>query len=453
MRTAPVISVFALLLGTGAIAIVSLLATLFWLTDRIDQTTQRHEQRTHELLLEEWLNTLTLATYDYAFWDFAYDLVLDGDAEAIYDNIGSGATESDLFDWIFLMNGQAETSFAFGPEEAGATAEDLDQANLEPFFDRLRELPPENHEMVTGFSLWNGGIAALAVAWITPNDIVEMQGADLPIMVSIRSIDADALAALAVATGVDDIAVVLGRHPEAPNQISISGPTGIVSHLSWTPLSPGRDLRAQVLPFTILLSFTILLVCLSASLFFRRQAIRLEATKRMAETDPLTDLLNRAGLQERINSADYLRRFRRGEFAAISIDLNRLKELNDTHGHEVGDQAIRITAERISRALGDNDGTAARLGGDEFVAVVLSPSPALSAQEIGERIADLCEEPIVFGTHRQAVRPAIGIALAKADADWLAVLKQSDNAMYWAKDQGIMQPVFFDRIGKVSDAA
>lgn len=153
---------------------------------------------------------------------------------------------------------------------------------------------------------------------------------------------------------------------------------------------------------------------------------------RQATHDPLTDLPNRALLNDRLTQA--MARVRRSgaPLAVLFIDLNGFKSVNDLHGHRVGDEVLREVATRI-RAVIRADDTAARLGGDEFV-VVAEGVDAEIAHQVAARLDAAIAAPISVGERQFVVSGAIGVAWASPDAtDPAELLDRADRAMYDAK--------------------
>jgi diguanylate cyclase (GGDEF)-like protein len=152
--------------------------------------------------------------------------------------------------------------------------------------------------------------------------------------------------------------------------------------------------------------------------------------------------LNRAGLAEVLRQKNVLQSLEKGHLAAIYLDLNKFKALNDTYGHEAGDLALRVMAQRLQSSVRKLD-IVARLGGDEFVCVILDTDPEAAALIAAKRILNLSETPISLDGTEQLVMPSIGIAVATEGTQWETVLSQSDAAMYWAKQEKVDHPVVF----------
>jgi diguanylate cyclase (GGDEF)-like protein len=156
----------------------------------------------------------------------------------------------------------------------------------------------------------------------------------------------------------------------------------------------------------------------------------------LATRDKLTNILNRATLQEDLKQAIKLAGRSNGGVAFLYIDLDRFKWVNDTLGHNVGDKLLIQVCRRMSAVLRDSD-IIARMGGDEF-AVVLSDVDALqSAQNIATKIIAAVSEPFRYNEHRLNISCSVGIALYPMHGEQVEeLIRHADLAMYQAKKQG-----------------
>lgn len=152
-------------------------------------------------------------------------------------------------------------------------------------------------------------------------------------------------------------------------------------------------------------------------------------------------MTNRAGLDALLATAPVTQAIEKGNIAVIYLDLNGFKRLNDHHGHDAGDRALQIIADRIGRAVRAEDHVI-RLGGDEFLCVLIDRDARQAADHVAERIIAATELPIRIGDISYVLRPSIGIALGGPDMDWGQLVKNADRAMYRAKMTGVHLPVF-----------
>jgi len=157
---------------------------------------------------------------------------------------------------------------------------------------------------------------------------------------------------------------------------------------------------------------------------------------RLAFFDPLTHLPNRALLNDRMKLALANAERNSQGIGVIFIDLNRFKEINDIHGHDVGDEVLVESARRFQASLRQGE-TLARLGGDEFVVIVDSDDLNILTI-VAERLQQsLIEQPITLKGHSFSVGLSAGIALYPLDGlTGDELLKCADIAMYRAKNRG-----------------
>jgi diguanylate cyclase (GGDEF)-like protein/PAS domain S-box-containing protein len=155
-----------------------------------------------------------------------------------------------------------------------------------------------------------------------------------------------------------------------------------------------------------------------------------ERTRYEALHDPLTGLANRTLLRDRLHHA--LARRERGATAALFVDLDNFKQVNDAHGHAAGDEVLVEIARRLHTAVRPGD-TIARLGGDEFVAVC-EGIDVEAALAVGRRLQDAIELPLSTGGVEHRLTGSIGIAIGDTDPD--ALLGDADAASYRAKAAG-----------------
>jgi diguanylate cyclase (GGDEF)-like protein len=161
-------------------------------------------------------------------------------------------------------------------------------------------------------------------------------------------------------------------------------------------------------------------------------AAREEQILRLAYRDVLTDLPNRTLFNDRLNVALEIARRVSGPLTVLLMDLDRFKQINDTLGHQTGDEVLKHAARRLRGMLRKAD-TIARLGGDEFI-ILLADTGTEGAKQIAAKILQALEEPIVIGDHSLDVRASIGIASFPADGEDAETLtRHADSAMYAAK--------------------
>lgn len=162
-----------------------------------------------------------------------------------------------------------------------------------------------------------------------------------------------------------------------------------------------------------------------------------EEIELIAFHDALTGLPNRRLLLDRLQQAIALRERLDGLLAVCFMDLDGFKAVNDAHGHDAGDELLRIMASRIQRCVREND-TVARLGGDEFVLVLTHLSNKEECEYAIQRVLRAASKPVVLSNGKAVqVSTSMGVAFCPEfgiDADVL--INQADAAMYKAKRAG-----------------
>jgi diguanylate cyclase (GGDEF)-like protein len=165
---------------------------------------------------------------------------------------------------------------------------------------------------------------------------------------------------------------------------------------------------------------------------------RAEAELELRAThDDLTGLLNRLAMENEIDRAMQRARVQESAVAALFIDLDGFKPINDTYGHAVGDDVLRAVAQRITGAVRSSD-RVARLGGDEFVVLIGSLSDRTDAEQTARRVLDALHHPVDLGELVVPIAASVGVAVVDAplDASAQSLLDLADRAMYTAKQAG-----------------
>lgn len=165
----------------------------------------------------------------------------------------------------------------------------------------------------------------------------------------------------------------------------------------------------------------------------------------LASYDMLTGLPNRYLLNDRLEQGLNLARRHGGKVAVMFIDLDHFKKINDILGHDVGDELLKMVAERLKSCLRRSD-TLARQGGDEFVAVLGDIESEDEVTFVAEKmIGSLCGQ-FSIREHQLAISTSIGVSIYPDDgADTVTLLRSADMAMYRAKDAGRNRFQYFEQ--------
>ncbi len=178
-----------------------------------------------------------------------------------------------------------------------------------------------------------------------------------------------------------------------------------------------------------------------------------EELARLADTDQLTGLLNRRGFEKAAAQVLELAG-RNGQPAAIMMcDIDHFKSINDTYGHDFGDQSIKHVAKVIAQSLAAHGGIAGRFGGEEFV-VLLPQSTTAAAKLAAEELRIACAlQPVAFDGKSAKITMSVGVAGAmQVESDLGRLITHADSALYRAKRSG-RNRVEADQVETVATAA
>jgi diguanylate cyclase (GGDEF)-like protein len=153
----------------------------------------------------------------------------------------------------------------------------------------------------------------------------------------------------------------------------------------------------------------------------------------LANHDPLTGLPNKRLALDRLQQALLMGQRSGVNTALLFIDLDGFKAVNDTHGHDAGDELLRVLSRRLQDLMRLSD-TVARLGGDEFIVIMPELGEPVQAEYIAKRVLTAVAEPLQIKGHRVVVGASIGIAYGRGHGDTpQALLQAADEAMYHVK--------------------
>ncbi len=161
--------------------------------------------------------------------------------------------------------------------------------------------------------------------------------------------------------------------------------------------------------------------------------VREKRARHQAMHDSATGLPNATLFKDRLQNALAQARRHSWKLAVMFIDLDDFKQINDEHGHDVGDGVLRLVAERLQAFVRGGD-TVSRRSGDEFLFLMLEAKNEANAREMAQRMVDLVSQPAVVEGVELTIRASVGLAMFPDDGtSGRALLKHADLAMYEAK--------------------
>jgi diguanylate cyclase (GGDEF)-like protein/PAS domain S-box-containing protein len=183
-------------------------------------------------------------------------------------------------------------------------------------------------------------------------------------------------------------------------------------------------------------------VCLLSDITESKQ--QQQQLEQLAHYDPLTNLPNRVLFADRFSQVIAHSKRTSKQLAVCFLDLDDFKSVNDTYGHDMGDQLLMEVAKRIKTALREGD-TASRQGGDEFTLLLGGIKSITHCEQILSRIQNALAQPYVISEHNFEISASLGVTLYPTDnSDLGTLLRHADQAMYQAKSAGKNQFHFFN---------
>jgi diguanylate cyclase (GGDEF)-like protein len=426
------------------VTVVTVVLATLWMAHKQNEQAQQATLTMVRGGLAAWEDQVQAFTRDYALWDEAFDAFNARDNEWLYENYGSGITETEIADVMVLFGQDGTITYESVKEEL----------QTDPRMIFTPEIVAQIQEIAKGISVPDGetrggylrsgdDIVMIAVAHITPvSRVAEVDTTKLPYMVLGLYLSEDRLGELGQKFLIEDLHMELGRPTPAVAEGGfpvISDMTGKpIAAMIWSPPTPGfAVLRNVFLPLTVGIALSCLFAIATA---FRTRNItaKLAANEAAAvvasRRDNLTGLTNRYGFNELLDSDEFKQSSEAGERALVYVDINGFKAVNDSIGHHGGDELVTLLAARLKAAL--PPGTVfARIGGDEFAAALRGKNVKDTAAGAAASMVHAFDEPFTVSGFEFHATAAVGYAIANApDITPAELLRRADLAMYLAKN-------------------
>nr|WP_295888379.1 diguanylate cyclase [uncultured Devosia sp.] len=443
--------VIAILVTTGTVA-----SFVTWSVGRTDDHALARQTRLLEQALADQMAAVPVGQEDLAVWDEAVTAVAERDVDWLNENIGATAFNAYGQSRVYLLDANGKPIYAMRDGgQVPAKAVEAVRETLAPLIEQLHSL--DNLAAIDAYNNFIGEAPPSAVDIA----LIEDRPAIVSVMPMLLNVSTDfapvgeepVFAAVvlldeAMAGELETQYLFEGARFEtnpdvtgAQAAFAVRNSAGQpIAWFKWQPDRPGARILSDTMPALLgaLLVTGAIIVVLMRNL--QRASTQLQAERADAQHramhDPLTGLGNRALFRDRLDTA--LRNLPRGEprLALLALDLDRFKQVNDTLGHEAGDELLRQASSRITGMLRPSD-TLARLGGDEFAIIQPGITTHGDAGRLAQRVIDALQPPFQLSGKAIQIGVSIGIAtapdLAQTDADLVA---RADDALYQAKSGG-----------------
>jgi len=450
-------------------AMVLLVMLVIFLVDRFDQTAVAREQSMVESGFAQHVQELNELVVPQVDWDKAVQKIdREFDVEFADLDFGNQLYNFDGFTHSFFVNGDGDVTYAYIKGSHVAPAKFLPfrriverllvpiriaEARRGPIRPHAQGKGPVTRPIqANGFAMIDGQVYVVLASLIQPDlGYVQPKGPRASVSINAMPIDGKTLSAFAAKYQIDDLRLVPASDPASDRAtVAMHGPDGAgIAKLSWVPRRPGTALlHRMIMPLISAMA----MLTLVAWTIVRRSAVVVDEllasemrARHLAYHDTLTLLPNRALLFERLRAMLDAPPARQPLLAIMCIDLDRFKEVNDTLGHQAGDELLKVMADRL-RAIsrGEKHAFTARLGGDEFV-LVSRAADREQVFDLAQRCLTMLLTPIDSEFGRLDVGCSIGVAVIDGTVrEPSLALRQADLALYRAKARGRGCIIFYE---------
>jgi diguanylate cyclase (GGDEF)-like protein len=456
----------AVLLPVAAAILVTLgLAAAFviWSADRTDERALARQQSLATRIVATARSTIEGEQGTAVLRPEATEAFLGDkpDMDAIETQFGIAEYDDYSHDRVYVLDPDLKPVFAASEGKTRPVAAyDVDRTVIDPLAVRFRS--SENVAAIAAFedgdadwppqlSDWVvlDGRVALATVMPIVSDWTDQEQTpgNYYLHALVRYLDDDLASGLIDQYMLDGIAFA-ATPASAPDQLAlpIADASGrFIAWFKWTPERPGRELLTETLPASLGLLAVVGLIIALLLFSLARSTRALERARadalHRATHDPLTGLANRALFTERLERAPL-------PLTLLALDLDRFKAVNDTFGHEAGDELLRQVAARLSPLIGEND-VLARLGGDEFMMLLSGDADSRRIADLASGIVRTLGEPFRLATGTANIGVSVGIATALTD-ERSDLVSRADFALYDAKESGRNTLRVFDDLQKAA---
>ncbi|MCX5493118.1 EAL domain-containing protein [Kaistia dalseonensis] len=380
---------------------------------------------------------------DYAWWEAGYNAYMAHDEAWVDANFGSGIRDTQISDILVIIAPDGTVPYAWAIDDDHGKPREIFSPDIRAKIKKLAEgMPVENEAARPAYFRIGNDILLIAVARIAPvSRASEVDPATLPFLVQGVYLKHERLHTLGKQFLIED----LGLDIESPDDSVAAGfppikdfNGNVIGAFVWTPPTPGfavlRNVLAPIagglLVFCVIAMITVLRARKLALSQARSERQAIEA----ARTDSLTGLVNRFGFNELSESAHFEQSCARGEAAIIYLDVNGFKSVNDSIGHQGGDELVTRLAERLSMIM-PPDSHFARVGGDEFALALTGRTAPQAVAGIASAMVHSLDQPFSVAGFQFQVTAAVGYAIAdNPEVDPAELLRRADLAMYQAKN-------------------
>jgi diguanylate cyclase (GGDEF)-like protein len=438
-------TLFVMIFMAGIGLVVSIVALLYLSLHLISSKTNEIDEHRTTLAIEgavqTSINRVLSLVIDNAIWDDAvrrvYSPVLD--KNWLFETWGAGYKVNNLYDGTFVLDQNFKPLWgAFHSQPYTSNNMRFLGGGLQSIIRLHGDALKTGKNIYAGITKTGDGIAFVGIGLIRPmTGRLEVYDNTRRYLVITRHINATILRDLGNTFQINDLNMTAEKASDFSVPLRTSG-GAIVAWLNWQPRLPGaeaaRAASSDIRQIVLLAAGLITLFILFSSVGLFKLASNEKYARDIALTDWLSRLPNRRALIEKLEDAQNPNN---NEIkTAVFIDLDGFKDVNDVHGHDVGDELIIRIAHTL-QAIVPAGGMLARLGGDEFAMTLEGEQSEAQAAAFAGRVLECLDAPIRLGERTIHIGASIGIASGSPE-DCLRseLFRRADIAMYHSKITG-----------------
>lgn len=408
--------------------------------------------------------SLGKVVYDYSFWNDAAEALSGVDDTSYYEDNFDSDYLFNTFNInqviIYERDGNLKDSIVNGVREEVSNPVYTEPA-FTRMFDQAIQTDYESPEPVTSYIAISDQFHVIAASVIVPDKQTDTlnKGELYGVLMMTRQLDKPLLTKWDKQFHLHDLTIQATNSPLKKNYIAkditdIDG--NVIGQATWKPHQPGKQYITEILPITGVIVLCVIIILIVFSTFMNKYirhtmlaAQQLENNRdelrQLAHYDSVTNLPNRLLGMDRLEQA-ILASSRYGNYTALLfIDLDGFKEVNDTQGHDVGDQLLYEIGKRLLSCVREGIDTVSRLGGDEFLVTLTQLQSKADAINVAEDILALIQKELFIGDVTLTISASIGMVISQGNRlDAKQMIKTADIAMYKAKLAGKNQFVIAD---------
>ncbi|MGF1720677.1 diguanylate cyclase [Vibrio kyushuensis] len=427
-----VITIISWLFSAMAIAVVGFL--IYFLSSLDNLATLELNQRMDLALKLENQHRASLLE-EYTYWDETYNMaIIDQDTLWIEENTGGYLLDSKGFDFSVAITQGTQKAYLVSSDEIKAPSfDDIMKQGLIQMMEQSKTLNTRTKTTSGYFLLGDSLYVVVGGPLIEEDTGITRDGTYLALG---TLMDRSELTVFAKNHQIFDLKLILDTEPQQYGTAIIAPNGEKIGTFTWKPYLPSKE----IIPYVtlVVITFSLITIFVTRLILMREQTNRAAYEEKLfleATQDSLTKIINRRYFWDIGRKEFALYRNESSSFSVVILDIDHFKQINDQHGHSVGDKALVHFTQICNQGLRDTD-IFGRVGGEEF-AIILPNTNSEKALAVTNRIRTLLvDNPMGIHPNEIKMTVSIGVAVIDNNSSFDSLIEQADIALYQAKESG-----------------